>query len=133
MMMKNLLPENTLKIRENYFLGSEYITDAIYQGIYLGRDGEKNFVPSLMFLKIIEKDLNEITLNKKNSWKFTCNKIIDHYVHIDAKKCKHEKMARFFLVKTGHNELIGIALKKNNAFIPLWDIGHLLRRELDLN
>lgn len=124
-MIKEFLPKDAKKVGDSYFLNFLGESDCIYSGTYLGRDFDSEFIPSLALIEMASDKFGEIVLNKKNSWLFTCNRIITDCV-LDK-----EPMKRIVVVRNGYNEILGIAKRVDTKFMPVWDVGHLLRRELN--
>ena len=132
MMLKHLLPDRAVKKGSRYFLSFKQQKDCIFQDTFLGEETDKGFQPSLHLLALHKDTLNTITLNDSNTWQFSLGK--------DATDCTaqtmRDKNSDLVLVLSGHNEIIGIAKKvtKKNGIVVyknLWDIGYLLRREMD--
>jgi hypothetical protein len=120
MSLKSLLPSEAKKIGNRYFLNAD--GDAVYSGIYLGEDQGNVFVPSLAFLKMSK--LPSIVVNNANAWQFSCGKHLTDVISDEG--------GDLVLVKTTYNEIIGLAERQSKKFRNLWDVGYLLRREMDI-
>ena len=122
------MPKDNLKIKNKYFefpnSFKQLNLDLTYAGIFLGEDFQDKFKPSLYFLESVKDKFGEIILNKKNSWLFTCNRIITDVV-------KDSKTGYLVIVKNAYNEVLGIAKRSHNKFIPIYDVGFMLRKEIN--
>jgi len=128
MILEDYLPEDVVKIGSKFFINSlnskQDNFNYIYSGIFLGEiDSKTNrFRPSLKFLDMIKDNFGEIVLNKRNSWLFSCNRLITDVIK--------DTGGRFVIVRTAHNEILGLALRQEKKFIPIYDLGYLLRKEM---
>ncbi len=119
---RSLLPKDAKEVDGRFFLNFKGKSDCIYSGIYLGELVGEKFIPSLFLLETNQDKFGKITLNKKNEWFFSCNKIVTDCVFDDFK-------GEYVIAKNAYNEIIGVAKRYSNKFIPIWDIGSFLRRE----
>lgn len=118
--LKKYLPEGFVKSGNRYFLNGN--SKLVYSGLFLGEDKNGVFFPSLSFVEMISDEFNEVVLNQKNAWLFTCGKKI-----VDVVKDADDGIV---IVKNGYNEILGIAEKDGKFVNPIWDVGYLLRREI---
>ena len=129
-MMRNnfLLPKNHVKNKSLYF---QHIVskEQMFEKTYLGEEQNNTFYPSPYCLLLFSKNANTIIINNKNAWHFTTGKAIPFDAIIKG-EIKNET-SDMFIVKNGHNEIVGVAQKKEHSFFNVFDIGHYLRREMN--
>jgi len=121
MNLKNLLPNKYCKVKNRYFL--EDINGFDFGGTFLGQEINNVFYPSLSLLELNVNNLKSIVVSDKTAWNFTLGKNISK-VSIDC-------IGDFVLVKTARNEIIGVAKRTTEGFENVWDIGYILRREMN--
>lgn len=123
MNFKQFLPKAAVLVDGYYYLNFVGDSNCVYSGTCLGEFEDGELIPTLSFIELIASKFGEIVLNKKNSWLFSCNRIVTDPVK--------DSDSKIVVVRNGYNEILGVAKKVDTKFIPVWDIGHLLRRELD--
>ncbi len=129
-----------IRIKKNFFAANSEQTnlfnklnlDVEHIGIYLGKDDDKKFVPSINFIDMISKKSDKkVYVDAKGEWMFLCkNNILQMAM---KKKNDSVKKNEFVLVQNMNDENIGYGLFADNthvAIIGLLDKGDYLRREM---
>lgn len=127
---------NLLNLKGEYYLVNESIRDIISKnsekpksaGMFLGKDSNKRFTPSLQLIKMIsKKSKDKMIVNDKTGWLFACGRDI---MKEGVVSCQKEK--GLILIQDGKGENLGIARIENQPDIfamNVLDIGDYIRRE----
>lgn len=134
-----------IKIGKNYYhvlpelrklmekAGKNIGREAQYVGIFLGKEKEKNFIPSLALLDMIGRTTHRwVMVDDKAEWLFLCGRDIfsSSVVKANVKKgmvmiCNKKKEI------LGYGDMAGTTNKKDNVHIKnILDKGDFLRREI---
>jgi|SRR3989344_4116051 len=139
--IKNIIGDKIIiKLKKNFFLANaEQINildklkiDVEVIGIYLGREEDKEFIPSINLIDIISKKSDKkVFVDAKGEWMFLCkNNILQMAV---KKKSESLKKNDLVFVQNMNDENLGYGLfadETHNAVRGLLDKGDYLRREM---
>ena len=117
--LKKYLPEHK-KVGNKYFQTKD---NAEYSGIYLGEE-EKEFIPSLMFLEMLQDKLKTLVVSKKAAWNFSKGKNVPKESIIEEKGKSSDNL---MLVANRDGDILGII---DENYKNIFDLGYYLRREI---
>ena len=129
-----------IKIKKNFYAANSEQIDLLNKlnidiehiGIYLGKEDDKKFAPSINFIDMISKQSDKkICVDAKGEWMFLCkNNILQMAV---KKKSESLKKNDLVFVQNMNDENLGYGLfadETHNAVRGLLDKGDYLRREM---
>ena len=139
--IKNVIGNKIIiKVKKNFFLANAEQSDLLNKlkidveviGIYLGKEEDKKFIPSINLIDILSKKSDKkVFVDAKGEWMFLCkNNII-----MTAIKKKNESVKReeFVLVQNSNDENLGYGIYADTQHVAvrgLLDKGDYLRREM---
>jgi ribosome biogenesis protein Nip4 len=118
------LPKDAVRIKNRFFLSNNLMPGAEFSGLFLGQIENKEFVPSLSFLELL--NFNSIIVNDKAAWLFSCQRDI---LQRGIVKKNNIDSKNVFLVKNEEGDVLGLAEERGSVFSPIFDCGYYLRRE----
>lgn len=129
---------------KQYFLFKENMqnlvsSDFFYGGIYLGKTGKRNFLPSFELLRMIaNQEANKVLINERSEWLFICGR--DLFKQGIIKVFGNIQGGDHVLVLNQNEECLGFGrvisdlstTPKGVVVKNLLDIGDFLRREREI-